>query len=674
MASPTTNVTFTTDYGAFVVTLLPDAAPLSVANFLYYVENLTTGYNAEGSFFHRSVPGFVLQGGGYGVGGGAGVVIPTQAPVPSEASASRPNTAGAIAYATVSGDANSGTDQFFFNLVDNPSLNGGFTVFGSITSGFNVVQTIAALQVVNAGSPLTELPIDKGATAAAFNFARDVVDFRVSLNLGVTDTTPVRPFAQATISDAVATETVTITYAGFSNGVFSAPGVTGSAGYASFTGTPAQLTATLRALVFTPTLNEAPVGQSVATTFNVTIANGSSTRTDTSVSVTALSVNDAPVLTGAVDTAISAGASVRPFYALGVKDPDPGQAATVTVSFASGAGVLSGGGFTGANGAYQLAAASADGAQAALRAAVFTPAAGATGPTTLTVAVSDGIATSSASATVTAQASTTPANAPSVTSGFRQAETSNALRALVTGADAQTPDTPIFAQAQAARAIAAQLDAGQVTQAQAEVALAHVVDGTTSVAVASYAFFTGRTPSLAGLNYLVHSDANPTDLNDAYYAKFTTENRYINFAANLGVLGDGRAQFAADYGALDLRGATAKAYQAVFGVAADAAKVSALLDASVPDGLGGVYTRADYFARYGGDGINGQGTKAAMVGFLLSNAVATGSGVYGAADLHYVQALEHGAVPTGPTELAPAYVNAVSLVGTTAVTDPTISG
>ena len=94
MASPTTNVTFTTDYGPFVVTLLPDAAPLSVANFLYYVENLTSGYNAAGSFFHRLVPGFVLQGGGYGVGSGAGLVIPTQAPVPSEVSASRPNTAG----------------------------------------------------------------------------------------------------------------------------------------------------------------------------------------------------------------------------------------------------------------------------------------------------------------------------------------------------------------------------------------------------------------------------------------------------------------------------------------------------------------------------------------------------------------------------------------------------
>ena len=558
MASPTTNVTFTTDYGAFVVTLLPDAAPKSVANFLYYVENLTAGYNAEGSFFHRLVPGFVLQGGGYGVGTGSGVVIPTQAAVPSEVSASRPNTAGTIAYATVNGDPNSGTDQFYFNLVDNPSLNSSFTVFGSITSGFSVVQAIAALQVVNAGSPLDQLPIDKGASASTFNFARDVVDFRVALSLGVDDATAVSPFAQATLSDTAASETLTITYTA-ANGALSGGGFTGSAGRYTETGSPAQLTAALRALVFTPTAHEVAPGQVVTTPFTLAITSGSTTRTDSSVSVTA--------------TALAASA-----------------------------------------------------------------------------------------------------NGPSVTSGFTPVETPNVLRALLTGNDAQNPSSPIYAQAQAARAIGVQLDAGQLTQAQAESALAHVVDGTTSVAVASYAFFTGKTPSLAGLNYLVHSDANATDLNDAYYTKFTTENRYINFAANLALYGDGKAQFASDYGGLDLRAATAKAYQAVFGVAADSAKVSALLDTTVPNGLGGTYTRADYFAQYGGDGVNGQGTKAAMVGFLLSNAVATGAAGYGAADLNYVQALEHGMVPTGATELLNAYGSGVSLVGTPATADPSVTG
>lgn len=133
-------------------------------------------------------------------------------------------------------------------------------------------------------------------------------------------------------------------------------------------------------------------------------------------------------------------------------------------------------------------------------------------------------------------------------------------------------------------------------------------------------------------------------------------------------------KFSADYGALTLRDATAKAYLAIFGVTADAAKVSALLDSPVPNGLGGTYTRADYLTTYGGDGINGQGTKAALVGFLLSNAVATGGGVYGAAVVHYVQALEHGVVPAGPTELIVAYGPDVALVGTPATLDATVAG
>ncbi len=668
---PTTNVTFTTDYGAFVVTLLPDAAPLSVANFLYYAENLTSGYNASGSFFHRLVPGFVLQGGGYGVGAGNGVTIPTQAAVPSEVSASRPNVAGAIAYATVANNPNSGTDQFFFNLVDNPSLNSGFTVFGSITSGFDVVQTIAGLTIVNAGSPLGELPIDRGSTAAGFNFARDVVDFRVAVNLGVDDRTPLNPYAQASLSDTAATETLTLTYAA-ANGTLSGGGFTGAAGRYSFTGAPAQAQAALRALVFTPTANEVAPGASVSTPFTLAIAAGSTTRTDASVSVTALSVNDAPVLGGALNASTPAGLGVRPFAAATVVDPDVGQTQTLTISFAAGAGTLSGGGFTGSNGVYRVVAASAAEAQADLRAALFTPTSGAAGSTALSVSVSDGTATAVTSATVTS--SVTPATAPSVTSGFSGVQAPNVIRALPTGADAQNPAGPIYAQLQAQRALASQLDAGQITQAQAEVALAHAVDGTTSVAVASYAFFTGQTPSLAGLNYLVHSADNANDLNDPYYLRFTTENRYINFAANLGLYGAGQAQFQADYGALDLRQATAKAYQAVFGVAADAAKVAALLDTPVPNGLGGTYTRAEYFAQFGGDGINGQGTKAAVVGFLLSNAVASGGGVYGAATLHYVEALEHGVVPAGPTALIPAYTPEVQLVGTSSTLDPSVAG
>ena len=200
-----------------------------------------------------------------------------------------------------------------------------------------MVQTIAALQVVNAGSPLNELPIDKTASASTFNFARDVVDFRVSLNLGVTDTTPLLPFSVLSLSDAVASETVTLTYAG-ANGTLSGGGVIGSAGSYSLTGSPAQLQAALRAVVFTPTLNEVTPGQTVGTTFSLAIAAGATTRTDTSFSVSALSVNDAPSITGTSALTTAVGVGVRPFAAAVVTDPDVGQTQTVTVFVRRGRG------------------------------------------------------------------------------------------------------------------------------------------------------------------------------------------------------------------------------------------------------------------------------------------------------------------------------------------------
>ena len=88
--------------------------------------------------------------------------------------------------------------------------------------------------------------------------------------------------------------------------------------------------------------------------------------------------------------------------------------------------------------------------------------------------------------------------------------------------------------------------------------------------------------------------------------------------------------------------------------------------------LGGQETRAAYFAQYGGDGPNGQGTKAAMIGLLLANAVETGSGVYGAATEHYLSALAHGSAPAFGSELALTYGAPVNLVGTTATPDPTV--
>lgn len=154
--------------------------------------------------------------------------------------------------------------------------------------------------------------------------------------------------------------------------------------------------------------------------------------------------------------------------------------------------------------------------------------------------------------------------------------------------------------------------------ADAVLEVSHAASSTSAVAVLSYQFFTGRTPTAAGMDYLVNPEGgNANNLNSAYYQAFSLENRYINFAVNLGKIGEGAAKFAADYGALSLFDATRKAYASIFGLTPTDEKVRAVLEG-----------RSDYFAAYGQDGPNGQGTKAAMVGWLMAEAVKADVGVY----------------------------------------------
>jgi serralysin len=120
---------------------------------------------------------------------------------------------------------------------------------------------------------------------------------------------------------------------------------------------------------------------------------------------------------------------------------------------------------------------------------------------------------------------------------------------------------------------------------------------------------------------------NANNLNSAYYQSFSLENRYINFAVNLGKVGEGKTAFTAAYGALSLFEATRTAYAKIFGEAPSDTKLHALLDPTTVLN-GQTFTRADYFAYYGGDGANGIGTKAAMVGYLLAEAVKADVGTF----------------------------------------------
>jgi len=192
--------------------------------------------------------------------------------------------------------------------------------------------------------------------------------------------------------------------------------------------------------------------------------------------------------------------------------------------------------------------------------------------------------------------------------------------------------------------LTAKITAGAMTQAAAIGEVVKAADQTTSVATLSYLFFTGKIPGQTGVDYLVSpTGPNGNNLNSAYYQFFNLENRYINFAVNLGKVGEGNAKFSADYGALSLFDATKKAYAAIFGGAPTDAKVHALID-----------TRVDYFASYGGDGANGLGTKAAMVGWLLAEAEKADVGVMARSNAAWLTDLADGSAPFAIDILDPA--------------------
>jgi hypothetical protein len=200
------------------------------------------------------------------------------------------------------------------------------------------------------------------------------------------------------------------------------------------------------------------------------------------------------------------------------------------------------------------------------------------------------------------------------------------------------------------------VDNGGSTLAAAQAAVARLAINTTSVAVLSYQFFTGATLRTSGLDYLISPQgANANNLNAAYYQAFNIENRYINFAVNLAVAGEGAVRFAQNYGALTLRDAVAKAYGEIFGVTATSAKLDELLNVQVPNGAGGTITRAQYFALYGHDGVDGVGTKAAAIGWLLAQAAKEDTGTYAKANDAFLADLGPDGVALFHTDLIAAY-------------------
>lgn len=156
-----TVVVIETNLGSIEIALDEKRAPRTVRNFLNYVQR--NFY--DGTIFHRVKPGFVIQGGGYTPDLRR---KPTGPPVVNESNNGLSNKRGTVAMARTS-DPDSATSQFYINLRDNVSLDGrpgrpGYTVFGKVVSGMDVVDRIAAVRTHTAktagGMAMRDVPVE----------------------------------------------------------------------------------------------------------------------------------------------------------------------------------------------------------------------------------------------------------------------------------------------------------------------------------------------------------------------------------------------------------------------------------------------------------------------------------------------------------------------------------
>ena len=149
-------VTITTSHGDITLELFADEAPVSVKNFLAYVD----AGHFDGTIFHRVIPGFMVQGGGFAADMNQ---KPTRDPIKNEADNGLKNERGTLAMARTS-DVNSATSQFFINLSDNAFLDHGdrdfgYAVFARVSEGMDVVDKIAAVATGNSGGH-SDVPVE----------------------------------------------------------------------------------------------------------------------------------------------------------------------------------------------------------------------------------------------------------------------------------------------------------------------------------------------------------------------------------------------------------------------------------------------------------------------------------------------------------------------------------
>lgn len=165
MSEAPIKVKLTTSLGDITIQLNPEKAPISSANFLTYVKE--GFYN--GTIFHRVIPGFMAQGGGFDTSFNQ---KPTHAPIKNEADNGLANKRGTLAMARTN-VPDSATGQFFINYKDNtflnytsPTPNGwGYAVFGEVIQGMDVVDAMAKVPTGNRGGyqdvPTKDIVVEK---------------------------------------------------------------------------------------------------------------------------------------------------------------------------------------------------------------------------------------------------------------------------------------------------------------------------------------------------------------------------------------------------------------------------------------------------------------------------------------------------------------------------------
>jgi cyclophilin family peptidyl-prolyl cis-trans isomerase len=167
-AKPNPRVTLDTSKGKIVVELFPDKAPLTVANFLQYVKS---GFY-DGVIFHRVIPDFMVQTGGFTPDMKQ---KPTKGQITNESKNGLSNERGTLSMARLS-EPHTASSQFFINLKDNRSLDHsprgwGYTVFGKVVEGMDVVDSIATVRTTTKGPhgdvPVEAVTIKKAGVVAA---------------------------------------------------------------------------------------------------------------------------------------------------------------------------------------------------------------------------------------------------------------------------------------------------------------------------------------------------------------------------------------------------------------------------------------------------------------------------------------------------------------------------